>query len=79
MLPIITDGIAKMIMKDVTTYAQTNTGTRLRVMPGARIFIAVTMISIAPTSAAISVNVIICAQMSTRFPGEMPAPTRAHS
>ena len=54
----------------VTTIDQTNNGTRFKVIPGARILNAVTMISIAAINPEISVNVIICAQISTRFPGE---------
>ena len=34
MLASITAGIAKMIMNDVTSIAQTNSGMRLSVMPG---------------------------------------------
>ena len=58
-----------MIMNDVTSIAQTKSGIRLSVMPGARILKMVTISSTAPTSAAISVKVIICAQTSTRLPG----------
>ena len=36
MLAIITAGIAKMIMNDVTSIAQTKSGIRFSVMPGAR-------------------------------------------
>ena len=39
----ITAGIAKMIMNDVTSIAQTNSGMRLSVMPGARSLKMVTM------------------------------------
>ena len=49
--------------------AQTNSGMRSSVMPGARSLNTVTMISIAPMSAATSVNVISCAQKSGRLPG----------
>ena len=63
-------GMAKMTMNAVTSIAHTNSGIRLSDMPGQRIFSVVTMSSTAATSAAISVNVISCAQMSTRLPGE---------
>src|SRR3954468_13196048 len=43
-------------------------------IPGARIFKIVAIISVATQSAEISVNVIICAQKSTRFPGEYCGP-----
>ncbi len=43
-------------------------------MPGARCLKTVTMISTAATSAAISVKVTICAQTSTRLPGEYSGP-----
>jgi hypothetical protein len=39
----------------------------------------VTITSMAATIAAISVNVIICAQMSTRLPGENSGPRAADS
>jgi len=70
----MTDGMAKMIMNEVTTCAQINNDQRLIDRPGARILNAVPIMTIAPTSEEISVNVIICAQMSTRFPGENPGP-----
>src|SRR5688500_16181472 len=47
---------------------------RLIDMPGARILRMVTIISTAATSAAISVNVTICAQTSTRLPGAYSGP-----
>ena len=47
---------------------------RLSDMPGARILNTVTMMSTATASAAISVNVTIWAQTSTRLPGENSGP-----
>ena len=67
-------GIANTTMNDCTSIAHTNTGIRSSDMPGARNLSAVTRISTAAKSAASSVNVIICAQMSTRLPGEYPGP-----
>ena len=74
MLPVATDGIAKMIMNAATNWAHTNSGMRFSDIPGARILSVVAMITIAPMSAEISVNVIICAQTSTRFAGEYAGP-----
>ena len=68
MLPIITEGMAKITMNAVTTIDQTNNGTRFKVIPGARILNAVTMISIAAINPEISVNVIICAHIPLAFP-----------
>src|SRR3954469_12024326 len=70
----MTDGIAKMTMNDCTTIAQTKIGIRFKDIPGARCLKTVVMISTAPTSAEISVSVIICAQKSTRWPGEYCGP-----
>src|SRR5256885_1927985 len=70
----MTAGIAKITMNDVTTIAQTRTGTRLSDMPTARCLKTVVMISTAPTSADISVSVTMSAQISPRFPGENCAP-----
>jgi hypothetical protein len=61
-------------MKDVTSIAQTKSGMRSSVMPGARCFSTVTMISTETASAETSVNVIICAQVSARLPGEYSGP-----
>ena len=61
--------MAKRIMKDVTTCAQTNSGIRFSDIPGARSLKAVVMISTAPTSVLISTSVTICDQTSTRLPG----------
>jgi hypothetical protein len=73
-LASITDGMAKTIMKAVTSMAHANIGMRLSVMPGARILNVVTMIWMAPISAATSVKVIICAQKSVRLPGLYSGP-----
>ena len=59
----------KITMNDVTTIAHTNTGMRLAVIPGARIFNAVAMISTASTRLATSLNVTICAYTSGRVAG----------
>src|SRR5215210_2374010 len=74
LLASITAGIANSTMKEVTSMAQANSGTRLSVMPGARNLNIVVMMTIASTSADSSVKVIICAQISTRLPGEKSGP-----
>ena len=71
---IITDGIAKMIMKATTRNAQTMSGMRVIDMPGARCLKIVTTRFTAVASADSSVKVIICAQTSTRLPGEKAGP-----
>jgi predicted hotdog family 3-hydroxylacyl-ACP dehydratase len=63
-----TDGIEKMTISEVTRVAQTNNGIRANVMPGARCFRIVATRLTAAASAAISVKVTICAQMSARLP-----------
>src|SRR3954471_21720512 len=68
-LAIITAGIAKITMNDVTTCAQTKIGLRFSDMPGARSLNAVVMIDTATASDATSVHVIICAQTSGRLVG----------
>lgn len=73
-LPSITEGIAKTTMKDVTSIDQTKTGMRLTAMPGARCLNTVTMVLTAMQSDESSVKVIICAQTSTRLPGENCGP-----
>ena len=73
-LAIMTAGIAMMIMKDVTSMAQTNSGMRSSDMPGARCLRTVTTISTATASAETSVKVIICAQMSARLPAAYCGP-----
>ena len=72
----MTAGMAKMIRNAVTNIAHTKSGILSRVMPGARCLRTVTMISTATASAETSVKVIICAQMSARFPGEYSGPDR---
>ena len=69
-----TDGIAKITMTLVMTCDQTKSGMRFRDMPGARSLSTVTMMSTAPASDAISTNVTICDQTSTRLPGEYSGP-----
>jgi hypothetical protein len=63
-------------MKDWTSIAQTKSGIRLSVMPGARVLKIVTISSTAATSAATSVKVTVWAQTSTRLPGENSGPAR---
>ena len=74
LLATITAGIAKSTMKDWTSMLQQNSGMRFSDMPGARIFRIVAVSSVATHMAEISVNVIICAQTSTRLPGENCGP-----
>src|SRR5579883_1574330 len=69
-LDSMTAGMAKMIMNDVTTMTQTNSGIRLRDMPGARCLNTVATISTAPARLLISTRVTIWDQASTRLPGE---------
>ena len=69
-----TAGIEKMIISATTSIAQANSGIRARVMPGARHLRMVQMRTTAAASAATSVKVIICAQMSARLPGENCGP-----
>ena len=66
--------MANSTMNDWISIAQTKSGIRLRVIPGARILKMVTISSTAAASAAISVNVIDCAQTSTRLPGANSGP-----
>jgi hypothetical protein len=73
-LASITAGIANSTMNCVTSIAQTNSGMRLSVMPGARILNTVVMMTIASSSADSSVKVIIWAQKSMRLPGEYSGP-----
>ncbi len=75
-LAAATHGIANRIMNAVTSIAQTKSGIRASVMPGARSLKVVTMSCTAATSAAISVKVTVCAHTSTRLPGEKSGPER---
>ncbi len=68
-LPSMTAGIANRIMNAVTKLAQTNSGMRVRLMPGARILSTVVMVTTAATSPDTSVNVMSCAHQSERLPG----------
>ena len=63
-----TDGIEKMTISDVTNVDQTNNGILASVIPGARCFRIVAVSVTATASAATSVKVTICAQMSARLP-----------
>ena len=74
MLASITAGMAKRIMKAVTSIAQTKSGRRASVMPGARSLNTVAITTIAARRPESSVKVIICAQTSARLPGEYCGP-----
>jgi hypothetical protein len=62
----------------VTSIAQTNSGMRFSVMPGARSLKMVVIMTTASSSADSSVKVIICAQKSMRLPGEYSGPGQRH-
>ena len=62
-------GIDRIVISEATSIAQRNTGIRASVMPGARILRMVAATLTEAHSAATSVKVIICAQMSARCPG----------
>jgi hypothetical protein len=66
----MTDGKAKIVISEAISIAHRKTGMRASVMPGGRILRIVAMTLTEAASAATSVKVIICAQMSTRWPGE---------
>lgn len=66
----MTAGMANMVMSALTRVAQTRTGIRARVMPGARCLRIVTTSWTELPGAESSVKVIIWAQKSTRLPGE---------
>src|SRR4051812_46481486 len=70
----VTAGIAKRIMKETTSCAQTKSGMRSSDMPGARWQKTVAMMQVAPAIEPISTMVTICDQISTRWPGEKPGP-----
>ena len=75
-LASITAGIAKMIMNDVTSCAQTNSGMRLQRHARARACLKMVVDDVdgdrpAPTT---SVKVISCAQKSARLPGAYCGP-----
>jgi hypothetical protein len=72
----VTAGMAKRIMNDAMRIDQTNSGMRLRLMPGARHFRIVTIIDTAPAIEPISTSVTICDHTSTRFPGLKSGPAR---
>src|SRR5215212_1654285 len=71
-----TDGMAKMIITATTSIAHANNGIRASVIPGARVLRMVATSTTAAASAETSVNVIICAQMSARLPGENCGPDK---
>ena len=73
------EGMAKMMQKEVTSIAHTNTGMRCSDMPGALNLNTVTMISTDTASAEISVKVISCAQKSERCQRRIPGPPAAGS
>ena len=66
--PSITVGIAKMIMIELTSDAQTNSGIRRSDMPGARIFSVVVVMSTATISPIASVKLTSMFQKSARLP-----------
>src|SRR5437868_14378471 len=72
----MTAGMAKMTMKAVVSCDQQNIGMRFSDIPGARSLKTVVMIETETVNADISVKVIICAQISARFPGEKLGPAR---
>ena len=61
--------MAKTTMNDVTRMLHTNSGMRLRDMPGVRCLKIVTIKVTATAIIEISVNVIVCAQISDPFVG----------
>jgi hypothetical protein len=65
----MTAGIANTIITLWTNIAQTNSGMRSRLMPGARCLRMVTIKLTALASEDSSVKVTSCAQMSMRLPG----------
>ena len=69
-----TAGMAKITISEVTSMAQTKSGTRSSDMPGARIFRMVTASCTDTASPATSLKVIICAQTSGRLPGPYSGP-----
>src|SRR6187551_3041878 len=69
-----TDGIEKITISETTRIAQTKIGIRASVMPEARFLRIVAVSETATASAATSVKVTICAQMSIRLPGEYSGP-----
>ena len=66
--------MAKMIIEPSTNIAQANNGIRASVIPGARALRMVQTRTTAAASAATSVYVTICAQMSVCLPGEYWGP-----
>ncbi len=74
LLASMTAGMANTTMNACTSIAQTNSGIRDSAIPGARCLKMVAMTLTAPPSAASSVNVIICAHVSVRLPGEKAGP-----
>jgi len=67
----ITVGMAKMTIHDITRIDQTNNGMRCSAIPGARKCTMVTINATAIDREPSSVNVIVCAQKSARFPSEI--------
>jgi len=64
----ITAGMAKMIISETTSIAQTKSGIRFSDMPGVRSFRTVQISEVAITSADTSVKVMSCAHTSARLP-----------
>src|SRR3954462_3506976 len=73
-LAMITAGMANSTMNEVTKLAHTKMGSRSKDIPGAFCLKVVTITFTATDSAESSVNVISCAQTSTRLPGECAGP-----
>ena len=74
----ITIGIAKMIITDVTSDAQTNSGMRRSDMPGARILRMVVVMSTATISPIASVRLTSMFQTSARLPMPYCGPGERH-
>ena len=70
----VTAGIAKITMKLAMRIDHTNSGMRLRLMPGARILKIVVIKETAPASEPISTSVTICDHTSTRWPALYSGP-----
>ncbi len=67
-------GMERITISEVTRIAQANKGMRSRLIPGARCLRMVAVSTTATDSAATSVKVTICAQMSARLPTPYSGP-----
>src|SRR3954464_7053131 len=70
----ITDGIAKMIIHEVISCTQTNSGMRLSDMPTARCLKTVVMTATADERLLTSITETICDHKSIRWPGANVGP-----